>query len=362
MTRLYVRSSRLVLAVSLTVSVVASLLCGVTRADDVNAGKSIRIPAAAFSPIGSVYSLGEVSINGHSASGEHLIWNGDLLEASDDAVANVTLDSIGRIMLERGSRLRLATLVSRADETNGPVLIISLLSGKTMVHLEEDVSAYVEACESAFTASSGAKFRIEIRANHTVTSVMSGNLTQELITSRTYHVRLIKAVLSARQDMEVKKGQTARNEYQVDKSETKKKKGGSDLRVSLRRGAESTAVQTAIETPAAGKRVQFTLGQNIGELTPSTTTTDSQGRASVSFKARTLGETDLTATVIDLKKTEDEEENSESNTVHIRVVKAGFWTRNKLLIAAAAGGGVVCVFACHPKTKPLQQQPPPIIQ
>lgn len=362
MTKQSLRSCRLVLVVSLTVSVVANLLCGMARADDLNAGRSIRIPAAAFSPIGKVYSLGEVSINGHSASGEQLLWNGDLLEASEGATAKVTLDSIGLVMLERGATLRLATLVSRAGETKSPVLIISLLSGKTMVHLGEDVSAYVEACESAFTASSGAKFRIEIRGNHTVTSVMGGNLTQELITSRTYHVRLIKAVLSPTQDMEVKKGQTARNEYQVDKSETKKKKVGSDLRVSLRRGAESPEVQAAVETPAPGKRVQFTLGQNIGELTPSTTTTDSQGRASVIFTARTLGETDLTATVIDLKQTEDEKEDVIDKVVHIRVVKAGFWTRNKLLIAAAAAGGVVCVFACRPKTKPLQQQPPPIIQ
>jgi len=339
----------------------ASLLCGASRGDDLSAGKSFRVRAAAFAPIGRAYSLGGISINGRAVYGEQMIWDGDLLQAADDASARVLLSSVGHVALERGAMLRLATLVSTAGETTAQVLIVSLLSGNIAVHLEEGVSAYVEACESIFIASSGAKFRVEIRANHAVAALMRGTLTQGLVTRRTYHVRLVKPVLSANQDMVVKKGQTARNEYQVDKSETKEKKGASDLRVSFTRGAESAEVQAAVETPAPSKRVQFTLGQNIGELSSSITTTDSQGRARVTFRARRLGDADLTATVIDLKHTEDEIEDVIPKIVHIRVVKGVFWTKKKLLITAAGIGGVVCIFACSPKTRPLRQEPPPII-
>lgn len=54
MTKRSLCSCRLVLAVGVTVSVVANSLCCVATADDLNAGKSIRIPAAASAPSGKV--------------------------------------------------------------------------------------------------------------------------------------------------------------------------------------------------------------------------------------------------------------------------------------------------------------------
>jgi len=50
------------------------MLTSVAEADDRSAGKLSPMRAAAFSPIGKVYSLGELSIDGRRINGEQMIW------------------------------------------------------------------------------------------------------------------------------------------------------------------------------------------------------------------------------------------------------------------------------------------------
>lgn len=346
----------------LILALICVLLPKPACADDGRQPESLRLCAnPAFAPIGNLFALSEVSINGRALHGQQPIWSGDLLLVSN--TASVVLDSVAKITLGPSTMARMA-ISSSSGDTSRPVLNISLGSGNLSVQLEPDASAYLETCESAFTTSSGAKFRVELRAGHAVTAVSRGKLTQGLITKRTYHVRLVKPVLNPNQDMEVKQRKSAGISTGVAKSETKEKKAASGLRVSFTHGANPAEVQAAVETPAPDKRVQFTLSKNIGEVTPNPATTDRDGIARVTFKAgRDIGEADITAEVLDLKRTDDEIENAFPWTGHIRVIKAGFWTRNKnkLLVAAAAvAGGVVCAFVCGP-TKPLTQEPPPII-
>src|SRR5260221_7785126 len=99
-------SSRLVLVASLIASLAASRV-SVARAEDRNPGKQVGAAPMAFCPIGTVYSLGALSINGHPARGEQLLWNGDMLAASDDA--RVLLGSIGEVRLTPGTAVRLTT-------------------------------------------------------------------------------------------------------------------------------------------------------------------------------------------------------------------------------------------------------------
>ena len=170
----FARPARLFLTSTLIASLTASLLCGVALGDDRSAAKSFPNGTTAFAPIGKVYSLGEISINGRRVYGEQMIWGAELLKVSKDASACVVLDSIGLVGLERGAELRAATTLTRAVSETGPILILSLISGNIFVKLQENASAYLEMCGAEFTTTRGASFYAEIRENQPLVTATKG--------------------------------------------------------------------------------------------------------------------------------------------------------------------------------------------
>src|SRR5437773_3253987 len=147
MTRECLRSSKLVQVVSLTVNLVAGLLCDVARADDLGVRKSFRIRPTAFVPVGRVYSLGEISINGRRVRGEQMIWGSELVQTPNEASACVLLDSIGEVTLRCGSMVKLATATTNLDDNKEhSLLVAALTSGDIVVKLEQDAGAYIETC------------------------------------------------------------------------------------------------------------------------------------------------------------------------------------------------------------------------
>jgi hypothetical protein len=356
MTKSLNRSTRLCLILVLIIGLIPK----VARADDGDKNRPIRLHAtAAFGPIGTVYSLGGVLINGHSAYGDQIIWGGELLQVSDGASASVSLDSIGQVMLTRGTTLRLsARLVSSDEKTNGRVLIVSLIEGDINVQLQQGASAYIETCGSAFTATDEASFRIEIRGGQAAIKVIGGTVrTESPVTRRIYETQPVKPPTVAK----VKPGsQTDVSAKAVSKSRQER-----GQLVAFRLNSGQANVQWVDEGLQEGKKVEFKLSDpTIGQFTPSDVAiTNSQGIATVFFVAgRNRGLAEVTATVIDLIDNDDLKETAVPGIVaRIEVVKPRFWTKKKILIIAAAAAAIgICVVKCDNK-KPLQQVPPPTI-
>lgn len=169
---------RLFLTSTLIASLMASLLCGVARGDDLSAGKSFRIPTAAFAPIGKVYSLGEVWINGRLAPGEPTIWHGDLIEVRGKGGSSLVLAAIGQIALRPRTVIRLFTVTATANERiGGQVLIISLITGEVSAKLQDGKVVRVEAAGSQFISSAGARFRIDLCDGRPVVEVSRGSVS-----------------------------------------------------------------------------------------------------------------------------------------------------------------------------------------
>lgn len=176
------RATHLIVGVALIVGIVPK----VARADDGRKVKSIRLPAReAFGPIGKIYSLGGISINGRAVSGEQMIWGSELLEAAGNASACVLLDSIGLVTLARGAIAKLATKATNLDDSRTPyVLVATLTSGDIVVKLEQDAAAYIETCGLVFISSLGASFRIGIREGQPMIDTMRGAVKMEPQESR----------------------------------------------------------------------------------------------------------------------------------------------------------------------------------
>ncbi|MEK6301844.1 MAG: hypothetical protein AABO41_14125 [Acidobacteriota bacterium] len=333
MTKQRLRLSRLVSVATLIVSLSAS---GVARADDLSIGKPFRVRAVAFAPIGKVYSLGEISINGRAAYGEQPIWGGELLRASDDSTACVMLDSIGQVRLTPGAVVRLATqLTMPTDDPQRPVLIATLLVGDMMVKLQQEAIAYIETCGSAYTSSSGASFRIAVRNGHPVIDAGSGTVRLEAESSQ-----INCAIRSVTIDG------------------NRRVTGPAPDRLRVQRGtAQNINLQyTCNGKPVRGQPVLITVKKNIGKIGSQSITRptdDIEGVVTVTFTAGgSPNSSDITA-------------NAPGSTVprwtgHITI--PGFWTpRNKLLVVAAIAFGTFCIIGCGGGEKPLIQVPPPTI-
>src|SRR5215216_1534965 len=146
---------------------IASFTLRPAIADDRSQHLSRLVPLSssdAASPIGTVNSFSPIRINGRIAAYQQLIWDGDLLEMLAGMTASVFIKSVGQIALTGETTIRLSTKLADPDDRMAhPVLIASLFKGDISIKLDQQASAYIEARESAFTASEGASFRVTIR-------------------------------------------------------------------------------------------------------------------------------------------------------------------------------------------------------
>jgi hypothetical protein len=383
------RSIRLILLLVL----VTGLLPRWVRADDRSQQKPFRPYAtSAFGPIGMVYSSGALVINNRRAQGQQMIWDGDLLETLAGTNANVLLNLIGQVTLANSATVRLATKPAELDGDNrDPMLVAALVKGDMAVRLEPKAGAYIEAGGSAYTASRGANFRIEVREGKAVIHEASGTLRIAPQPNRA--AIKIFGVLPKQANPSATNGQFkthTNNETKVQHRVVKIRGLSTTRLVSYTPGATPIPVektQTAQVTENLAHRfVRFTeiklqpSGGGIGEIIDENgrvivdkngqvidgAMTDAEGIVTVIFRAGDESATGQIVVTVDLTP----EEMADTTTIttpgkytwDVTITKPGFLRRrNKILMAAAAALGIiVCCLIPHGK-EPLQQKPPPVI-
>jgi hypothetical protein len=377
-----VGTARLFMTSSLIVSVITSLLCGMARGDDRSAGKLFRLRAAAFVTIGSVYSLGEVSINGRRVYGQEMIWGGDVLQVFEEATARVLIDSVGNVALTQGTTVRLAVSTSSLEDgTESFVLLVSLIGGVATVTLLEKGSAFLQAGESAFFATKGSSFRAEITAGRPVIDVLRGKVDVESSPpTRDYEVEMYKydsakkaptgSPLPANTPIEKKSGnksKLAARSFYTDDGRAEVNATSNIIRVGSRPSVQ-VGQPASGQNAGANRTISFGLdNRDVGTLVSDsgrgqivTGRTNAQGYAFVTFEAGSNGGS-ATFTVSDVTFEQTPRERRHDWHTLITVKKLGFFEkgRNRAILGAAAAAVITIVF--RHRSKPLRQEPPPQI-
>lgn len=346
----------------LILAMICTLIPKPARADDGSQERPIRLYAnAAFGPIGTLYSLSAVTINGRPACGEQMIWGGEMLEVSANSSAYVFLESVGQITLRNAAMAKLATAFSGfGDNDTHRVLVASLISGEMTVKLQHDAEAYIEACESVFTSSSGANFQLGVRKGQVVVDSASGAVWAEAVIPQPGQIEISRVGFDRNTgspfdlgNAPLKQNRNTPGQFNVQLK--RRKRPGTIRRISFTSGVEMTEGQVAQdEEPVADTSVLFELTPpDIGIISPQKVRTNGQGIATTTFAAgpgARRGKLKVTA-----------EETGDSREWDVIVL--GFWTtRSKILIGSAAAAATVLII------KPpgggggkLQQVPPPTI-
>ena len=299
---------------------------------------TLRLYATAETgPIGAVDSLSPILINGREAKGRPTIWGGELLQAPAGKTAHISFGSIGRVTLGRGAMVRFAASHEGGGDSRRRALIASVITGDITVDLQPEAGAYISACGSAFTATPGSRFHMDVSEGIATIDTAAGDVSvEQQPTQRNYVVRPV----------------------------------GIGANISVRtRATRQIQIQVTDENdrPVPDLPIVFALGgQGLGSLGTATTTgatitinTNAQGIATVAFTAGdTTGTTTVSATV---------EGTRASWTGNISIEKAaGFWTlRNSLIVAgAAAGAGIAIGIAAtnDGERDPIVAIPPPVVR
>ena len=327
------------LCFALSLALVALTMPKPVSAGNRDEGKPIRLRAnAEMAPLGEVFSLGNVVLNGKISNGKQTIWGSELIQALSENGASIAVESLGTVTLKKGAMVRLAKNTNaNSDEMNRGVLIASLINGDLSVKLQEGVSAYVQTCGSVFTASNGAAFRITAREGQAIAKASFGTIEeQQPAPQKKYFVRPVglgaKTSVRARSTRQIQVQVTDENDKPV----------------------PDIPIIFALGTASAG-----TLGSGAAAAASVSIQTNAQGIASVPFTAgANPASTEITATV---------ENTRASWTGTISVAKAaGFWTplNTTLVIAAAAAGtGLGVYFGTRNNNKdPIRQSGNPNIK
>lgn len=330
------------LVTTLILSLSASSLCEVARADDRGPYQSIRFKSVTFAPIGRVFAVGGLHINGRSLYGDQTIWAGDLLEAGE-ATTRIVLDSIGEILLERLAKLRLASSLASADaQPSERTLVASLISGSISVRLDLGAKAYIEAGGSGFAATAGANFRVGIHDGELVVEASNG----EVFATGLQPLAAKGYLLSA-----------GAGSSTTAFAPNNKIKVRPNRAVPIRVRMEDQKTKTFLTAGYLFRFLLHTAGVGNFNSQEVTVATDDRGVATAIFTAEPKeGETKVT--VQDLRYA-----NAEPSWEGTIQVKRLFGTREKLLVGAAALGIILLVCKCpRPHDKgPIRQEPPPTI-
>ena len=175
------------ISTSLCAILVLSLILapGAARATDGGEERPIRLVATAWvDPIGEIASElvgnGALTVNGREANAHQPIWAGDLVQSRAGISSPIVLDSIGRILLAKGTVVRIATAPARAEGGGKRAeLVASLAQGEINVRLQAGATARVQAGDSAFISSEGAVFNASYRDGIASVAVKSGEVRNE---------------------------------------------------------------------------------------------------------------------------------------------------------------------------------------
>ena len=341
----------------LVVVLICTLIPKLARADDDSLETPIRLYAnAVFGPIGKVFSLGAVEINGRRAVGEQAIWGGEMLEVSADSSACVMLDSVGQVALRSGVTVRLATTLTTLEETtHRRVLIATLVSGDMIVKLQQEAIAYIEAGESSFTASSGASFRIRVLEGRAIIDNLKGKVDDARQPVVEVNVRTAQRFVRA----------ARRQKKPIKVITTQKGQGGGGtgevLFIAGFMPIDGELVPTATgqaETPAGNRSVRISVDPLYGSVDKQLVTTNGAGIADVVFTAgNNPGSTVITFDVV----RENADEVLHQWQLPVSIVKGGPPTKTIVSTAAIAAAIITLLVTKDGNKKPLMQNPPPQI-
>ena len=310
--------------------------------DSSNANRPIHLYASAhFGPIGAIKAStpGSASavINGRAATGEQMIWGGELIEAPSDRSLRVSFDSIGQVTLDRGTMVRFGTALANPYDTGRHVLIASLVNGGLRVNLEREAGAYIEAAGSSFTASLSAQFRVNVSEGRASVETITGNVAvdQQPTGQRRY---ILRPVAGQGATLSVAARSTRQIQIQVTDEND--------------RPIPDLPILFSLGSPCLGS-----LGLGAGAGVLSKEKTDNRGIAAVPWiagAAKCKGA--ITANV---------EGTQDSFTFQTEVREQGFFSaRNSVLLgAAAAGVGIGIAVSKSGGTKdPIAPVPPPQVR
>ncbi len=327
------------LCFTLVLALVALPMPKAVSADNRDEEKPIRLRAVAeMGPMGEVFSLGNVALNGKVSIGRQPVWGSELIQALSDNGASVSIASLGTVTLKKGAMVRLAKNTNaNSDEASRGVLIASLVSGDMTVKLQEGVSAYVQSYGSVFTSSNGAAFRITAREGQAIAKASFGTVElQQPATQKKYFVRPVGLGATT----SVKARSTRQIQVQVTDENDKP--------------VPDIPIIFALGTAGAG-----TLGSGAAAAaTTAAIQTNAQGIASVQFTAgANPAATEITATV---------ENTRYSWTGTLSVAKVGFFTplnTTLIVVGAAAAAGLGVYYGTRNNSRePIRQSGDPTIK
>lgn len=235
------------------------------------------IGTIAGSIAGIVAEKGALTINGREASAGQLLWSGDLLHSGAQAGVSVSLESIGKVTLSKGTTVRLATSHAFNRGAKNFALIASLAQGKIAVALERAASAYLVVAGSQYASSDGANFIASVREGHPSIAVKTGEVRAEA--QATQHQYTIRPV-GHDSNIKVPAGELRRIQVQV---------------LEDNQPVSGIGVMFVLDTSGA---VVGLLGMSTLSGTSANVITGAEGIAAVQFVARnTSGSSPISATI-----------------------------------------------------------------
>lgn len=312
-----------------------------------------RVPEA----LGEIYSVGGAAINKRLSNGLHPIWAGDLVETRADASAAITMDSLGVVLIDPDSAVRISAATAGAERNHE--LIAALTGGAIEVRLAGDATAHVECNGFVVRGMEGSSFRVRMTAGRPLIDCLKGRVDVE---SQLIERRLVTTFVSAGPELRRVIGPVSGRDYFKIKTRRTATIRVKTIIEQLRRTARAlvpagtSSPVTQDQQVAEGRIVKFSLRDpSLGSFDQDTKIADSNGECEVTFTSRAKGQTEIYAQAIDLKQGETPQPWTAEMTI-----EAWPWQRT-VLIGSIAAAAVLISACCHSDRGPLRKQDPPVI-
>lgn len=161
--------------------------------------------------IGRVETPGTMKINGRTAYGKEMLWDGEVVAAPADLPVQVSLDGIGSLTIPAASAVRIRAATTDDVRQTRRVLVASVISGACTIRLQENSGAFVEADGATFAAEGGAHFRIGTHTPEAVMEISSGVVSPV----GRYVIELTRPALETLSEIARTKVTTARGNYRI---------------------------------------------------------------------------------------------------------------------------------------------------
>lgn len=331
-----------------------------------NAAAPVRLYANPLAGmIGTVEAAGAMLINGRSARGKEMLWDGELIQAPADLPARITLDGIGQVTLAAASTAKLHTATVRADgQPSRRVLVATVMKGNIVVRLQPDAGAFVEADGSLFAADGGSHFRLAANEGRAVVDLTSGAV--QFIGK--YAIELTSPILELMHNVALAKVQSTPRKYRLSQvgfgyQTLVPVRESLELRFKLtdENGKAVTGLPLTFSLSRTEGKAVGSFGSGVINSTTYSATTNAEGIVAVPFTAgETAGSVAVIAAGKDLPPT-----RAAVVTAPSRADDHKFWTKKHaipvLLTAAAIIGIGTAVAVTREDRLPIKGSGPIVI-